>query len=407
MSPFLSRPGSLVSRAGLPSRGSAVLAQQRPPQRPGPARDSPAGTGTAVVRGRVVDAESGLPLRRAIVRASSATLPEGRISSTSQEGRYEFRDLPAGRYTLTVSKGAYVTISYGQRRPNERGKLVELATGQVLERMDFNLPRGAVISGRIYDEFGDAVAGARVQAVRNRFVNGERRLTGAGRSVATDDRGEFRLFGLPPGEYLISAELPPFSSGSDERSRYAATYYPGTPSPAEAQRIAVAVGQEAAASFALLLVPTANVRGLAISSKGRPLTTGSVFLQPEARDQGMFGAGNGGRIEADGNFRITNVSPGNYTLEARVSDDDDDAAEFASVPVVVGGEDVTGLVVRTTPGSSAYGTIVFEPSLPLRMKAGGMRVYAQAATPVIRGRNGRGRVNDDWTFEIGGLSGSG
>jgi hypothetical protein len=282
---------------------------------------------------------------------------------------------------------------------------VDLAAGQTIDRIDFNLPRGAVISGRLYDEFGEPMTNARVQAMRYRFVAGERRLTGAGRASATDDRGEFRLFGLPPGEYLLSADVPRFENGGDDRSNYAPTYYPGTPSPAEAQRITVGVGQEASASFALLLVPTASVRGTVLSSSGRPLTSGSVGIEPEESQSGFRMFGGGSRIEGDGTFRIRNVAPGSYILEVRSNDDDDEAAEFASIPITVSGEDVSGLVVRTTPGSTATGRIVFEPALPPGIPPEDLRVTTLSTSRAARGRSGRARVADDWTFELNGLSG--
>jgi protocatechuate 3,4-dioxygenase beta subunit len=398
---------STVALAGLAMTLAVAASAAQQPARPrGPARDTAAPvTGTSVIRGRVVDAETGMPVRRAIVRVSAESLPDGRVVTTDPEGRYEVRELPAGRYTLQASKGTYVTVSYGQRRPNERGTLVDLAAGQAVDRIDFNLPRGAVISGRIYDEFGEPMTNARVQAMRYRFVAGERRLVGAGRTIATDDRGEFRLFGLPPGEYLLSADVPRFENGGDDRSNYAPTYYPGTPSPAAAERLRLSVGQEATASFALMLVPTVSVRGLAMSSAGRPLTTGFVTLEPEDAQAGVRMMGGGGRIEPDGTFRIRNVPPGSYTLEARSTNDDDEAAEFASVPLTVAGEDVSGLVLRTTPGSAASGRIVFEPPLPPGVSAQGLRVTAPSTTRTVRGRGSRSRVRDDLTFELSGLSG--
>ena len=132
-----------------------------------PARDAqPEQTGTAVIKGHVVAADTGRPLRRAQVRLSGAELRGGRLATTDAEGRYEFKELPAGRYTLSVSKGGYVTLAFGQRRPFESGKPIELLDAQVIDKTDFALPRGSAITGRVLDEFGEPVADAMIEALR-------------------------------------------------------------------------------------------------------------------------------------------------------------------------------------------------------------------------------------------------
>src|SRR6185503_12852227 len=122
-------------------------------------------------------------------------------------GRYEFRDLPAGRFNVSVSKSGFVTMSYGQNRPFEPGRPIELAEAQKMEKADVALPRGSVLAGRVADEFGEAVAEAEVTAMRMQFSNGRRRLVPSGRNGTTNDLGQFRIYGLPPGEYYVSATL--------------------------------------------------------------------------------------------------------------------------------------------------------------------------------------------------------
>ena len=111
------------------------------------------------------------------------------------------------RYRLYVSKAGYVSLEYGQARPFEAGKPLDIASGQTLEKIDFSLPRGSVITGRITDEFGDPVTDVQVQAMRYQFANGERQLANAGRVSTTDDLGQFRIFGLMPGDYVVRASL--------------------------------------------------------------------------------------------------------------------------------------------------------------------------------------------------------
>src|SRR5262249_5082205 len=159
----------------------------------------------------------------------------------------DFKDLPAGRYQLNASKGSFVTLAYGQLRPFEQGKPIDIKDAQTLEKVDFALPRGSVITGRVVDEFGEPTADVQVMAMRYQFLQGRRRLTPAGRPNMTNDIGEFRIFALPPGQYYLSATLRnfngPMDATTDDRSGYAPTYYPGTASVTEAQRITVAIGQ--------------------------------------------------------------------------------------------------------------------------------------------------------------------
>src|SRR5216684_1250215 len=135
---------------------AATASAQPPPRTPPRDPTTPTPTGTAVVRGRVLAGDTGRPLRRARITASAPELDgEPRNTSTDADGRYEFIDLPAGRYTLRVVRGGYLSLVYGQRRPREQGKPLQLLDKQTIEHADFALPRMSVISGRVLDETGD------------------------------------------------------------------------------------------------------------------------------------------------------------------------------------------------------------------------------------------------------------
>ncbi len=138
------------------------------PQRP--ARDvRPQPTGTGRISGRLGSLD-GTPVRRAQVRLNAPEIRFSRTATTNSNGVFEFTELPAGRYTLTASKTGYLTLQYGQRRPLEPGKPIDLAAGQALTSLDFALPRGSVITGRVVDEFGEPVPDASVQAMRFQYV---------------------------------------------------------------------------------------------------------------------------------------------------------------------------------------------------------------------------------------------
>src|SRR4029079_2249041 len=211
-------------------------------------------TGTARLRGRVLAVDNGGPVRRAQVRIMSQDIGS-KTAMTDADGRYEFRDLPAGRFNLSAAKAGYVTIQYGQTRPFESGKTIDLSEGQVMEKADISMPRGSAISGRVVDEFGDPVADAIINAMRSVWSGGKRRLQPTGRTAMTNDLGQFRIYGLSPGDYYVSAtsrlgEMMAMEFamanvmggaagaggpvGSNPNSGYAPTYFPGTVNGAEA-----------------------------------------------------------------------------------------------------------------------------------------------------------------------------
>ena len=238
------------------------------------------------------------------------------MSTTDGDGRFELLTLPAGRYRLYVTKAGYVSLEYGQARPFEAGKPLDIAEGQSLEKIDFSLPRGSAITGRITDEFGDPITDVQVQAMRYQFTNGERQLVNAGRVATTDDLGQYRIFGLMPGDYVVRASLrtnpnaaPMGPNAAETPMGYPGTYYPGVADVAQAQTVTVSLGQELS-SVAFPLVPArlARISGTVMSSEGRPLRGAIVALQGN-RDAVAQRRGStleaAIRYEPDGTFRLT------------------------------------------------------------------------------------------------------
>ena len=230
-----------------------------------PSRDTAnrAATGKARIQGRVIAADTGNPLRGALVQVTASEVQVQRAATTDAEGRYEVDALPAARYSLSVSKGGYVTLQFGQQRPFEQGRTLELPDAQVVDRIDFALPRGGVITGRILDSFGDPIAGVRVEPDDINIylaVNGSWFQLSSVPSQS-DDRGHYRIYGLMPGAYVVAAApaassmiVMPGPGGAmtsvNANAGFATTYFPGTAAGDEAQTVTVALGQEAVADSA-------------------------------------------------------------------------------------------------------------------------------------------------------------
>lgn len=370
-----------------------------------PPRDTSARTGTSRIRGRVVAADTGEPLRRAIVRVFAPELRENRMTTTDAQGAYELKDLPAGRYTVTANKGSYVSLQYGQTRPNQPGRPLQILDGQSVEKVDFALPHGSVITGRVVDEFGEPIADVMVTPMRQQAQQGRRRLMPSGRMAQTNDIGEFRLFGLSPGNYYVSAtwrDNMGMGGDTDNRTGYAPTYYPGTPNSAEAQRITVGVGQTVSdVNISLVATSTARISGTVIDSQGQPVTRGGVSVMQRAGN-GFMG-GTGGPIKPDGTFSVSGLAPGDYTLRANIQGDNNQM-EFASANVTVGGADISGVQLTVAKPITASGRIVVsDVAAAQTLRPAAMNLFLQPMNPddMPMGMiGGPPRVKDDFTFEI-------
>ncbi len=372
--------------------------------------------GSAVIRGRIVAADTGRPLRRAQVTLTAPEMTERRTANTNADGRYELKDLPAGRYTVAVSRNGYLPLRYGQRRPLEQATPLQILDRQTVEHIDFALPRMATISGRIFDEAGDPIADVLVLAMRSAYFEGRRRMVpmfGGSANVRTDDAGQYRLSGLAPGAYFVMATTQEKwtvnTSGGRTTMGYAPTYLPGTTNVLDARRVSVGVGQQVGGNdFAVIPARAVKVSGTAVDSRGRPLAGQIVALAQQFRSPegggANFGAGNR-PIAADGTFAIENVPPGEYVVRTsapleRAANGAPGTPEMATLPVVVTSADLENVSLITSRGWSMSGQIITDsgaaPSMPsARVRITG-RMLGGNSTPV----QGRGQVRDDWTFTV-------
>jgi carboxypeptidase family protein len=381
-----------------------------PPQTPGaPARDtSQAKTGTAVIRGRVLAADTQQPLRKALVRISASELREMRVTATDGDGKYEFTELPAGRYSINVNKGSYVSLSYGQLRPFESGRPLELRDGQRVEKVDFALPRGSVITGRVVDEFGEPIAGVMVSAMRSTFIQGRRQLRPFN-SGSTNDLGEYRIYGLAPSQYYVSASYRPqlmmgasVNVSPEASAAYAPTYFPGTANPAEAQKVTLGIGQTAAdVNVALLPVKSARISGTALNSAGQPMTGAMVMVMQ--RNGGMTFMSSAGSVKPDGTFSIPGVAPGEYTLQARgQTDPGSTEIETATGVVTVGSGDVADVQLAAVKPVTVSGRLTLDVAADAsRAVLNSVRILATPLDPeeAMMG-GGNATPKDDLTFTM-------
>ena len=163
-----------------------------------------AGSNDALPQTQVVAAPVGRPLR------------ESRVATTDIEGRFRIGDLPAGNYRLFFEHEGFIRGEYGQRSPGKPGTEVVVAAGRDVSGIQQPLTAASVLYGRIVNATNDPVPNTTVSVLKATYRDGVRSLQPA-QSVQTNDLGEYRLYGLIPGDYFVSATPPRSPTIQDAR----------------------------------------------------------------------------------------------------------------------------------------------------------------------------------------------
>jgi hypothetical protein len=326
---------------------------------------------TATLGGIVVDRHSRMPIRSAVVRLNQ---PDGRgLSRTvtaDGEGRFTFADLPGGEYVLSSTRSGFLPTTLGEQRRGGPGSPIAISDGEVRNDIEIPLSRGGVISGRVVDEHGEPVPAVQVTAQHHRLEAGKRVLRPAF-SDRTDDRGDYRLFMLAAGDYIVSAEpnplqmmmggplatMPPLAAPRPV-SGAIATYYPNSTTPALARPVTVVEGRETArVNITLAAGKLARVRGRAFTGSGEPFARAVVILQ--TRIGGLLPSIVRGMTREDGSFELLDVLPGEYIVTVRPIAENPDS-ETGRADLTVAGNNIDDVVISASRGATLRGTITSE-----------------------------------------------
>jgi hypothetical protein len=366
-----------------------------------------------VITGQVVDAVSGKPVGAAIVSVSVMEMDRFDSRSgmparilTGGDGRFVFRNLPSGSFTVVVTKGGYLegrSVLGGPSRP------VVLTTALRTAETSVRLWRAGAITGVVVDEASEPVVGLEVSAVRS-FTAGRRRFAFTGWSARTDDRGVYRLSGLPPGDYLVAASRPSASmkvsmvtgAGRSGRSSeemngiqvgdamfilgwggaippppvrgrmqiYPPIFYPSALAPAQAMTIPLASGEERmGVDFQLQPVPAVRVTGTLMGASG-PAGMETLWLMPAGADEvsPLEALTPTSVSDAAGSFTFVAVPQGQYTLRASSRSTPGPARGgdlyWLNMPLAVSGDDVDGVVAVMRPSLRITARLEFEGATP-------------------------------------------
>jgi protocatechuate 3,4-dioxygenase beta subunit len=279
-------------------------------------------------------------------------------------------------------------------------------TGDIVFRL---VPHG-VITGRVLDEDGEPVENVQVNVLRRQFFRGKRQLVPSGGS-GTDDLGEYRIFGLAPGKYYLSANYRRWNAmmaqdrtpGGAPEEGYAPTYFPGTTDPAGAVAIQVSAGAMVGGTdLALRKTLTVRVRGHVANVTGDGLPSRTMLrLVPRNTSFGGFFVQTWTQAirNQGGTFEFRGIAPGAYLVWAQWSDEGKGYSVMQ--PLDVGNNNLDDVTVLLSPGVELKGQVRSEGSGDVNL--GSLSIRLEPKETAMRGGQGA-KANDDGTFAIQNVS---
>jgi protocatechuate 3,4-dioxygenase beta subunit len=278
------------------------------------------------VSGQVSNAATGEPVRRALVSLRRVDISPGvttiqvtQTATTDAAGQFAITGVAPGKYRLAAERNGFLTTQYGSRGPGKAGALLTLEAGQKSSALAMRLTPHGVIAGRVLDEEGEPVTGANVQVSRQQYMQGRKQMSRMN-GASTNDLGEYRVFGLAPGRYFVSADARPNPMLPQADDEYVTTYFPRAADAAAAAPIDVAPGAQLRNIDILLAkLHTVTVTGRVVSEVrppggGESAQRTNVNVMLSARNAMVVGGGFTRGIIAtpEGTFEFKGVTPGSY-----------------------------------------------------------------------------------------------
>lgn len=324
---------------------------------------------TASLAGRVTNQATGDPLHH--VKLMVERILPSRASFTAEtaaDGTYILAELPPGAYTITATRMGFVSAAYGDQEPGQPGSPLTIKPPESVTGLDLTLAPEGVIAGRVLDAAGDPVFSAQVNAMHMAYLNGRRQLVTAPSAnlvSATNDLGEYRIFGLAPGRYYVRAvPRPPESlimSPQAASTPDATTYYPGTPTAGDALPLDITAGR----TIEGVDIQLARRPALSISGTVRNLTGGMGAIRVGLFPDGLGTASAYTTAGPQGEFTIPAVAPGRYWLLASLTAQSDPGATSVKastkLAVAAGSASLENLILTLDNGADLTGTVKIEP----------------------------------------------
>jgi protocatechuate 3,4-dioxygenase beta subunit len=342
-------------------------------------------------------------------------------TTTDNDGRFEIKQIEAGRYNFYASHIGYLEQQYQSKgADDDDGAVLSLTANQEVTDVMFRLIRAGVITGKVVDDTGEPMMGVSVSVLHKpseeereeRGPHGKKMEMSMVSAGQTDDRGEFRIFNLKPGEYYVKAAETgspwgfggaPYSDNylrvlGELGSEFAPVYYPGVLQLDQAQAVTLGAGEEAHADIAMRRMKTTEVAGRVIGPDGGPGVRSFVSLSLAGVED--WGGELGGMTDSSGEFSVKGVPPGSYYIRAGTQE----KGKYYNTrqKIEVGEAKIDSLVLTLGSGATIHGRIRSASGAPL--PSGRTMVHLESIGE--EGGTGFGftEVNQDGSFELSGVS---
>jgi protocatechuate 3,4-dioxygenase beta subunit len=362
----------------------------------------PAKTSTASISGKVTikgKAAAGIVVGVLLMQSSSHQ-PSRNKAVTDDQGNYKIFNIPPGHYQVVAVAPVY--ISEGEAR----GKSILINKDETVENVNIALVRGGVITGRVTDSEGRPVIEEEISLHPAEMSRGYYSMP---MSVRTDDRGVYRIYGLPPGKYRVGAGLREMFSGGRPRGQYKMTYHPAATDITQASIIEVTEGSEATNIDITLgrALGTYSAQGRIVDGKtGQPLPNVRYGLKFFLSEYSGGSTSTGAVSNSEGEFRFESLSPGKYGVFFEPPPESAWRADTVRFEVI--DQDITGLIVKTSTGASVSGVVVLEGTDEKAAHTNLRKIYlfANAFEDNVSGGDSQAsRIEADGSFRIHALKG--
>ena len=344
-----------------------------------------------LVEGMVANSVTSEPVRRALITLGRASGSGSYTVATDPLGKFVIANLEPGTYVVSAERSGFA--------PVRRAATITLGPGERSSGVMVLMTPHAVITGRVTDEDGEPAIGADVQVSTLGYSQGRKMLSRVG-GGSTNDLGEYRVFGLAPGRYYVSASIRsnPLPNSQEE---YVTTYYPKTTDAGAAIPLEVAAGAQLRnIDVTLTKARTVFVRGKVSCDVEAQKRILMVTLAPQIV-MGIASTGigsRGGAVRPDGSFEIRNVPTGSYMLTGMANLDNKTLS--TRMPLQVGGTNIENLQLSIRAGMTVKGRVRVEGRQPEDLPSFNVGLQPSYTGGILYGNVPRVRTQPDGTFQL-------